>query len=225
MSMWILKQNGEIVSRTTLRTLTDSELSSEIEKTKRDIFTKVVNKNIDPTLYDIGIKSDLGDLFDDTDTPSFTPYVENEGIEESAMPEADAIADYNIYIESEVLLPRNGKEMSSEKVVSRVKNKDGKVKGTYNKNPILDTRVYDVMFPDGAVCQYGANIIAENMYSQFDSNGHHTILLKEITDHSKSAMSVTIDDKYVVSKIGREIIRKNTKGWYFLCLCKDGSTT
>ena len=28
-SMWILKQNGEIVSRTTLRTLTDSELASE----------------------------------------------------------------------------------------------------------------------------------------------------------------------------------------------------
>ena len=35
MSMWILKQNGEIVSRTTLRTLTDSELASETEKTKK----------------------------------------------------------------------------------------------------------------------------------------------------------------------------------------------
>ena len=35
MSMWILKKNGEIVSRTTLRTLADSELSSETEKTKR----------------------------------------------------------------------------------------------------------------------------------------------------------------------------------------------
>ena len=34
MSMWILKHNGEIVSRTTLRTLTDSELASETEKTK-----------------------------------------------------------------------------------------------------------------------------------------------------------------------------------------------
>ena len=35
MSMCILKQNGDIVSRTTLRTLTGSELASEIEKTKR----------------------------------------------------------------------------------------------------------------------------------------------------------------------------------------------
>ena len=49
--------------------------------------------------------------------------------------------------------------MSSEKVVSRVKDKNGKVKGNYNKDPILDTRVYDVMFPDGAVCQYASNII------------------------------------------------------------------
>ena len=65
---------------------------------------------------------------------------------------SDAIADYDRYIESEVLLPRNGKEISSAKMISPVKDKDGKVKGTYNKNPILDTRVYDVMFPDGTVC-------------------------------------------------------------------------
>ena len=178
MSMWILKHNGEILSGTTLRTLTDSQLAGETEKKKRDIFTEAVNGNIGPTLYKIGIKSDLGDFFDDTDTPRFTPYVENEGIEEPTMPEADAIADYSRYIESEVLLPKNDKEMISAKVVSQVKDKDGKVKGTYNKNPIPDTRVYDVMFPDWAVCQYAANIIAENMYSQVDSNGHHTILLK-----------------------------------------------
>ena len=121
--MWILKQNSKIVSRKTLRTLTDYELASETEKTKRDIFTKAVNKNLGTTLYEIGIKSYLGDFFDDTDTPSFTPYVDNEGTKEPNMPEADAIADYDRYIESAVLLPRNGKEMSSEKVVSWWKSK------------------------------------------------------------------------------------------------------
>ena len=100
MSMWIIKQNGEIVSRTTLRTLTDSELASETEKTKIDIFTKAINKKLGPTLYDNGIKQDLGEFLYDTDTPSFTPYVDNEGIEEPTMPEAGDIADYNIYIES-----------------------------------------------------------------------------------------------------------------------------
>ena len=50
--------------------------------------------------------------------------------------------------------------MSSAKVVIRVKYKDVKIKGTYNKNTILDSRVYDIMFPDGADFQYVANIIA-----------------------------------------------------------------
>ena len=149
MSTWILKYNDEIVSITTLRTLTDSEIGSEREKTNRGIFTKAVNKNIVPTLYEIGIRLYLEDFSDDTDTPSFTPYLDNEGIEEPTMPEADAVADYDKYIESEVLLPSNGKETSSTKAVSWVKYQNGKVMWTYNNNPILDTRVYNVMFPDG----------------------------------------------------------------------------
>ena len=115
--------------------------------------------------------------------------------------------------------------MSSEKVVSWVKDKDGKVKVTYNKNPILDTRVYNVMFPDGAVCQYAENIIAEIMYSQVDSNGHHNLLLKEITDHRKSAMALHIDDKFVVSNTVSKSLRKTTKGWDFLYSWKAGSIT
>ena len=45
---------GEI--RTILRTLTDSELASDTENTKRDVFTKAINEKLGPTLYDIGIK-------------------------------------------------------------------------------------------------------------------------------------------------------------------------
>ena len=38
-------------------------------------------------------------------------------------------------------------------------------------------------------------------------------------------MAVPIDDKFVIYKTGTKILRKNTKGWYFLCLWKDVSTT
>ena len=110
-------------------------------------------------------------------------------------------------------------------MVSWVKYKNGKVKGTCNNNPILNTRVYNVMFPDGAVLQYAENIIAENMYSQVDSNGHHTLLLKEITDHRRSAMDIPIDEKFVVSKTVSKSLRNTTKGWDLLCLWKDDSTT
>jgi hypothetical protein len=43
---------------------------------------------------------------------------------------------------------------------------------TPNSNPILDTGVYEVTFPDCHVDEYAANIIIENMYQQVDSDGN-----------------------------------------------------
>ena len=173
---------------------------------------KLVNSKLGPTLYDIIINSDSREFVSDSDTPDFTPYVDHEGNEEATMPEVDISDGYDWFIEFEVLLPKNGVEMSTAKVISRVKDKDGKVKGIYHKNPILDTIVYDVMFHDGGTCQYAANVIAEAMYSQMDLNGHCTLLLKEKTDHKKSASAVSIDNTYIISKTDRKGLRKTTKG-------------
>ena len=118
------------------------------------------------------------------------------------MPEADSIEDYDQFIDSKLLLSKNGVEMRSAKAVSWIKDKHGKVKGTYHNNPILNTRFCDVMFPDGAICQYAANFITDEMYSQDNTDGHHTLLLKEITDHRKSANAIQIDDNYIISKNG-----------------------
>jgi hypothetical protein len=35
----------------------------------------------------------------------------------------------------------------------------------------MDTRIYDVQFPDGHVEAYSANVIAENIYAQVDEEG------------------------------------------------------
>ena len=51
-----------------MRSLNDSERASETEKVKREKFTMAVNKKLGFSLYDIGIKSDSGDFFNDTDT-------------------------------------------------------------------------------------------------------------------------------------------------------------
>ena len=53
--------------------------------------------------------------------------------------------------------------MSTATVKSRHTDKDSKVKGAYNHNPILDTRVYDVIFLDSNTQLYAANVIAESM--------------------------------------------------------------
>ncbi len=52
-----------------------------------------------------------------------------------------------------------------------------------NTNPILDTHMYNMEFPDGHMKSYSANVIAENIFSQVDPEGNCYILLSEITNH------------------------------------------
>ena len=63
------------------------------------------------------------------------------------------------------------------------------------------------------------------MHSQVDTHGHHTLLLKDIIDHRSSATAIKIDDKHIITKPGFKSLRKTTRGWDFLCMWKDGSTT
>ena len=84
--------------------------------------------------------------------------------------------------------------MRSERVVDRTNNQDGRVIGDHKPNPILDTRIYDVMLPDGSIQQYAANIIAEHMYSQVDKDRHSYQLLESITNHLTNVQAVHGDD-------------------------------
>ena len=73
--------------------------------------------------------------------------------------------------------------MVTGKVTQRTIGPDGQVTGTYYNNPYLNSTIYDVEFPDGQVKEYAANIIAENMLTQVDSDGMSTTLMEAIVDH------------------------------------------
>jgi hypothetical protein len=119
-----------------------------------------------------------------------------------------------------------GDEMKGGKVTSRKKDHDGNPMGKSNANPILDTRIYDVMFADGSTEQYAANVIADQMYSQVDSEGHSFAIMDEIIDHKKNeSLAVSGDDQYIVSPNGRTTTRKTTKGWKLCVQWKDSSTS
>jgi hypothetical protein len=45
---------------------------------------------------------------------------------------------------------------------------DVAVKGRANANVMMDTRTYEIDFPDGRSDEYTTNMIAENMYAQCD---------------------------------------------------------
>jgi hypothetical protein len=63
----------------------------------------------------------------------------------------------------------------------------GDLIGHSNADPtILDTRLYEVEFPDGSEATYSANVITENMVlPQCDSEGRQYLLVKHIVDHKK----------------------------------------
>ena len=67
-------------------------------------------------------------------------------------------------------------------------------------------------FPDGQVKEYAANIIAEKMLTQVDSDGMSTTLMEAIVDHGRDeSKALQHQDKYVQTKNGRCHIRKTTK--------------
>jgi hypothetical protein len=72
-----------------------------------------------------------------------------------------------------VLLPK-GDDLVLGKVISRKRDADGNPIGTGPSNPIFDTRSYQVLFP-GQVEEYSANIMAQNLNSQIDNEGHRYV--------------------------------------------------
>ena len=114
--------------------------------------------------------------------------------------------------------------MKTVRVIERSKDKHGKLTGTYNKNPLINTMVYDVKFPDGAIHEYAANAIAENMYAQVDADGLSYDILNEIIAFDKDdTKPVLMKDKYVLTKSGQKPMITSTKGWKLLVSWKNGT--
>jgi hypothetical protein len=78
---------------------------------------------------------------------------------------------------------------------------------------------------DGSIAEYAANVIAENLYSQVDSEGRQYLILNEIVDHSQDASAISKDQGFYTSYNGNQIRRKTTKGWKLCVEWKDGSTS
>ena len=195
MTRKVLKENGQVVYRSTVRSLTDDEMADEDMKKRRNDFDAKINKILgDPLNYeDLKDDPDLRDI----EMPSFDLYEDEDEGPQSHIPDIDeAHPDtYDRYVGAKVELSI-GDSVMSGKVKCRKREHDGTVKGRANPNPILDTRTYEVEFPDGQVAEYSANIIAQNMYSQCDTEGNQYLLLKEIVDWRKDNTAIECPDMY-----------------------------
>ena len=125
-------------------------------------------------------------------------------------------------MEAEVVLPRDGDHQKSARVVGVIRNNEGQTIGKFNHNPILNTNVYNVMFPDRAVNKYEGKTITENKYSQVDENCHRYQLMDHINNHKLDGRALPKSEVFTVSRNGNRPRKQTTKGWYLEVHCKDG---
>ena len=222
MAQWVLKANGNVVPRRTVRPLNTEELNSETEKRKRTIFDQCIERR-----WGTSISGPP-----DEPTKKWEAY-EDDDDSVHEMPEFDDPVDatgapidqqplYDKLIHAEINLPQ-GDRVRRAKVIGRTVDSDGRTIGTYNDNPIINTLVYDVEFPDGEVKEYAANTIAENLFEQVDSEGFTLSVFDGIIDYAKDEDAIDKKDFYLVTKSGRRRQRKTTCGWKLLVQWKDGS--
>ena len=222
MSQSVLVASGSVITRRTIRSLRNSEIHSETEKRKRKIFDDIILKKLGDSMsrptkpnppdhipYSDGVDPDSVELPEDNDPVG---------------PDGTAVFEKPItdqWIHAELNLPQ-GEQLRKAKVVGRSTDGNGKVTGSYDPNPFLNTLTYDVEFPDGEIKEYSANVIAENMYAQVDDEGHSVQILDSIVDYRKDSSAVEKADMYVHTKSGQRRLRQTTSGWSLLILWKNG---
>ena len=237
MAQWILKANGNVVPRRTARPLNTAEINSPTEMKKRATFDALIKGRWGTSMSPPVVETvdDETEATEDMTDDEFEEY-SDEDEQPRKIPDQEDTVDatgrlldqqpaYDQIINAEVLL-QQGEQVCKGVVKRRAIGPDGRTTGSYSENPVLNSIVYEVEFPDGQVKEYAANVIAENMLSQVDSEGYSTTLMQGIVDFKKDvATAVPKSEKWVVTRSGQRRLRKSTAGWKLLVQWKDGSET
>jgi hypothetical protein len=229
MCYYVLKSNGQHIARSTVIPVPDSDLQSNDMKEQMKAFTDKLHASINDhtksvignhVIDDENVYNDA--LFIDSQDNDITYPWEHDLLDQPLHDETEHTQqDLDKYIGAQILLPGpDGVEVLC-RVKGRKRTADGTAIGTPNPNPILDTRIFEVEFPDGHVDAYTTNVIAESLYSNVDDDGFNTGLLDEIIDHKKSDNAIPIE-KGLTGKDNKPVI--TTKGWKIKILWKDGTT-
>jgi len=164
MTYWILTSQCTVIARSSVIRLQDYELRDPLILSQQEQFTTQLHerKRLSLTLEEPFVTVD--------DKEEVLSPDEEETIYKT--PEMDEYTpeSFDEYLSAQVTLPVGDRNLRGE-VIRRRRDRNGRPIGIRNANPILDTREYDVLFPDGITQSYSANVIAENLYSQVDTEG------------------------------------------------------
>ena len=170
----ILKANGRVVFRSTLRHLTDDERACPVQTANRKAFDDSIAERLGPAAL-------AADFPDEDLTPEYEPFGEIGSADSDVEPDPEDLEvtpeAHDNYVGVDLLFPKGG-TMTRGHVTARKREADGNPKGRANDNPLLDTREYTVEFEVGEVTELTANLIAESMYVQCDPDGNQYVDLR-----------------------------------------------
>jgi hypothetical protein len=144
MTRKILKNNGMVMYRSSVRSLTLDEIQSPTELNERQEFDTAIEETFGPAMNNNDFQDDSD--YEDFVTPTFYCYEDDE-VPPSKMPDIDDIKKeddvdtYDQYVGAHVRVPI-GNEITSGKVIRHKREIDGTVRGGANAKPMLDTRNY-----------------------------------------------------------------------------------
>ena len=69
---------------------------------------------------------------------------------------------------------------------------------------------------------YFENVIAENLYSQVEPEGHQFLVLEYIDDNWSDGTDITVTDGLIISRGGNKHPKKITRGWELITQMKEG---
>jgi hypothetical protein len=214
MARKIMKKNGSVMYRTSVRYLTSDEIQSPTEQKEREEFDIAIEKKFGVSMNDNDFKDDPD--YADFVTPTYECYEDDE-VFPSNIPYIDDVKNkydadtYDRYVGDRVRVPI-GDEIRTGKVVRRKHELDGTVRGRDNDKSMLDTRTYEIEVPDGRSDEYTANVIAENIYAHCDVEDRQYNLMEGIIDHNTDDHAIESADMYIKHGIKKQV-RKTTKGW------------
>jgi hypothetical protein len=163
-----MKGNGKVVPRRSVRHLNPSEIHSKVEIIKRKVFDELIERrhgtSINPPKPMKGESNtkEPDDAGGDADTEPAGELPDIEDILDSTGKVLIQQPMWDKLINAEIIV-QQGDKLQLRQVERRSMNDNGKTIGTYCDNPILNSIVYEVQFPDGELREYVANILAENL--------------------------------------------------------------
>lgn len=218
MCYWTLTSNGNVLSRLTVQRLTRVERQTEDTIQQMRGFTQQIEQllldNDNQVIANVQNPFYLDD--EDDDLEPAIPWEEDS--DEYVDPDA-----FDEYIGAKLMIT-HGDEKIQGTVTKRIKGDDGKPIGKRDNNWMKDTRKYEVEIADGTTREFYANVLAENMFAQVDTDGHEFELLLEIVDHKKDGSALTKEEGFLVTKSNRKVRKRTTRGWKLLVMWKSGTT-